>query len=295
MSDEATKNAAVAPEVKPENTQGADDANGVPVEQDDFNNPLLDDDQEEGDGKQAAEEGKGEPEKEKPKLPIGVEKSFARLTKQRTEAREALALALQENAKLRAQLQQPLKAREEYASEQEYIADAVERAVAQRELPKIEQQAQQAHAAYQDSLNSEWSAVESEAKSALPDYDTVVTGSKAPISEPVRLSLLESPVGPYVAYHLGKNPEELRYLNSATQREVDRYMSRLEYQIETNLAKAPKAQAAPVQQQEIPKAPAATPKAAHQAAAPAKRLEDLDGDAYLKAFRERQRAKRNRS
>lgn len=262
--------------------EAANEENQEPVERDEFNDPLIDDGQEAVETDKPTDDGKGE----KPVLPKGVEKSFARMTRQKAELRGALTQSLRENEMLRAMLAKPLPERE--AGEEAWIDAKVERAAVQRELPRVEQQAAATHAAYQEALAADWAAGETEAKAVYSDYDQVVTASKAPIAAHVRESLLESPVGPQIAYHLGKDLDALAYLNASSPREVDRYMARLEAQLQYGAMKPHVTQPKPTAPKPapIPEAPAGTPKIASRAAvAPAKRLDDLDGDAYLAAYR----------
>jgi len=233
------------------------------------------------------EPAKPEPKSEDKRIPVGIEKSFARLTRQRTETQEKLNLALQENQRLREALEKPLKPREAYATEAEYLEATVDRTLAQRELPKVEQAAQAAHAAYSETVATEWGEKEAQAKATYSDYDAVVNSVKDPVQPHVRAALLESPAGADIVYHIGRNPEVLRYLNAVSPKDVERWILRAELSLETSRPAA--AVQPPPAPAPVPAAPPATPKVSSRSAPVVQNLEQLEGDAYLRAYREIQK------
>jgi hypothetical protein len=70
-----------------------------------------------------------------------------------------------------------------------------------------------------------------QAKAELPDFEATVN-KPIPISPELRHSILESDIGPHIAYHLGKHPEEAERLSqlagSAALREIGKLEARLE-------------------------------------------------------------------
>lgn len=68
-----------------------------------------------------------------------------------------------------------------------------------------------------------------EAKEVIADWDTVIGSAKGlSIHEDVMGLIIESDKSPLLAYHLAKNPDKLRELNSLSGRELAREIGRLE-------------------------------------------------------------------
>lgn len=78
-----------------------------------------------------------------------------------------------------------------------------------------------------------------QASDALPDYDAVVGASEVPAATHVLESILDSDVGPQLAYHLAKNPDVLERLNGMTPIQAAREIGRLETQVTANAAPPP--------------------------------------------------------
>ncbi|HOK55405.1 MAG TPA: hypothetical protein PKV43_13140, partial [Armatimonadota bacterium] len=70
-----------------------------------------------------------------------------------------------------------------------------------------EQQAAQAQAA------ARWAEAVEQARKRYEDFDEVVSVN-VPIPQAAFTAILDSPVGPDIAYYLGKNPDVVRKLNS---------------------------------------------------------------------------------
>lgn len=66
---------------------------------------------------------------------------------------------------------------------------------------------------------------------ALPDYEDVVGGSDVPTAGHVLDSIVESDMGPQIAYHLAKHPEAVQRMNEMTPLQVAREIGRLEAQL----------------------------------------------------------------
>lgn len=84
---------------------------------------------------------------------------------------------------------------------------------------------------------SEWQKRQSEARTAIPDYEQVIAASDATLAKHVAESIMDSDKGPALAYHLAKNPALLERLNAMPVRQADREIGRLE----AALAVAPQA------------------------------------------------------
>jgi hypothetical protein len=92
----------------------------------------------------------------------------------------------------------------------------------QQQRQQLTQQAEQARA-------EAWTERQTAARTALPDYDTVMAAAaNVHVSAAVQDALLDSDRGPELAYHLAKNPAEAQRLNGLSPRQVDREIGRLE-------------------------------------------------------------------
>lgn len=68
-------------------------------------------------------------------------------------------------------------------------------------------------------------------KAELPDYHDVMATSEVPVTDVVKDLLLDSELGPRIAYHLTKNPDAAEKLNAMTEREAAREIGRLEIRL----------------------------------------------------------------
>jgi hypothetical protein len=115
-----------------------------------------------------------------------------------------------------------------------------------------------------------------QARTTMPDYDEVVGGSDTPIANHVGESILESDLGPQLAYHFAKNPDALMRLNSMSPTAAAREIGRLE----ATLSSKPAAPAAPTKKVSNTPAPAGTLGTQGRATTPA--LQNLSMEEYTK-------------
>jgi hypothetical protein len=115
-----------------------------------------------------------------------------------------------------------------------------------------------------------------QARTAMPDYDEVVGGSDTPIANHVGEAILESDLGPQLAYHFAKNPDVLMRLNSMSPTAAAREIGRLE----ATLPSKPATPAAPTKKVSNTPAPAGTLGTQGRATTPA--LQNLGMDEYMK-------------
>lgn len=73
-----------------------------------------------------------------------------------------------------------------------------------------------------------WEARQAQTRASLPDYDEVVGLSDLQIAPHVAETLLDSDVGPAVAYHLAKNPDLAERINAMSPLAAAREIGRLE-------------------------------------------------------------------
>lgn len=95
-----------------------------------------------------------------------------------------------------------------------------------------------------DKRTSTWLERSTAAAAAIPDLDKVLSNSDVPVAEHVTTALLDSELGPQIAYHLATHPEIAEKLNGMTERQVDREIGRLEATLGT-VAADPKPDDAP--------------------------------------------------
>lgn len=98
----------------------------------------------------------------------------------------------------------------------------------------------------QQAVAQQFALLEGEARSKWTDYDQVTRNPSIPITQEMAALIAESDVGPEVAYHLGKNPQEAARLAQMTDKQLAKEVGRLEARL--TLPKAPPKQPpAPVQ------------------------------------------------
>ncbi|MEO7938049.1 MAG: hypothetical protein ABIR55_05465 [Burkholderiaceae bacterium] len=90
------------------------------------------------------------------------------------------------------------------------------------------ERAQEADARQQDSRFDLYRERVQQSADAMPDYETVVGESEVPAAPHVLDSILDSDVGPQLAYHLAKNPDVAERLNAMTPMQAAREIGRLE-------------------------------------------------------------------
>lgn len=117
---------------------------------------------------------------------------------------------------------------------------------------------------------------QTQARTVMPDYDEVVGGSDTPIANHVGEVILESDLGPQLAYHFAKNPDVLLRLNGMSPTAAAREIGRLE----ATLSAKPAAPAAPTKKVSNTPAPAGTLGTQGRATTPA--LQNLSMEEYMK-------------
>jgi len=158
-------------------------------------------------------------------LPKGYVKTIERLTRQKAEERaqrQALEMRLQElESRLTQPQNQPRQAqpaqaqeprREDFEDYEAYLearADHRAQRSAQEFLAKqqAEFQAQRASAA-QSELAQRWDQAQEKVRGEIEDYDAVVASSRLPLPTAMKQAIIESDVGPRIAYHLATHPDE---------------------------------------------------------------------------------------
>jgi hypothetical protein len=100
---------------------------------------------------------------------------------------------------------------------------------ADRKLEERQQEAQQARAAaVQEQLIDDWQRRLDLAKADLADFDEVVGKSEIDMPNHLYFAIVESDVGPQLAYYFAKNPDEARLLKGMSPTAALRTLGKLE-------------------------------------------------------------------
>lgn len=131
--------------------------------------------------------------------------------------------------------------REQFESYEEFIearaAYRAEKAVETKLRAIEEQRAQQAAQAKQVEAQRQWQTRMAEAAEKIPDFVDVLGQSTAPSTPTMMQAIIESDVGPQVAYYLAQNPAEAARIASLSPASQAREIGKLEDRV-TKPAKA---------------------------------------------------------
>lgn len=192
----------------------------------------------------------------------------------RGEAEEAAAKAARleaELADLRARMEanqalpapkdpDPKPQRSQFVSDEDYQEALTDWKVDQKLAEQQREQQQARTEAFQQQLADNWSARLELAKAELTDFDEVVGKSDIDMPNHLYVAIVESDMGPQLAYYLAQNPSEARLLKGMSQTSALRMLGKLEEQL-ANVSEKPKEQPAtgaekkPEKQVEKSKAP----------------------------------------
>lgn len=170
----------------------------------------------------------------KPERKPGVQSRIDELTRARHQAEREATFWREQAAKSQTTstdaTTRPSKA--EFTDDDAYfeaLADwKAEQKVQQFSRQTQAERAQEADARQQDSKFELYQERVQQAADALPDYSAVVGESEVPAAPHVLESILDSDVGPQLAYHLAKNPDVAERLNAMTPVQAAREIGRLE-------------------------------------------------------------------
>jgi hypothetical protein len=152
-----------------------------------------------------------------------------------TEAQQAKREAAELRARLEAMSAQAAPVKEEprpdrskFASDEEYI-EAVAEWKADQRLAKREQEQAEARAkAERDQLVKGWQDAQQRARAEIEDYDDVIKGSDVQLPGHLHQAILESDVGPHLAYYFAKHPDEAKRYAGMSPTKSLRELGRLE-------------------------------------------------------------------
>lgn len=211
--------------------------------------------------------GDGDKGEKRAKKPIS--ERMSELVSQRKAAETEAQQAKREAAELRARLEamsaqaapvkeEPRPDRSKFASDEEYI-EAVAEWKADQRLAKREQEQAEARAkAEREQLVKGWQAALQRARTEIEDYDDVIKGSDVQLPGHLHQAILESDVGPHLAYYFAKHPDEAKRYNAMSPTKALRELGRLEDRLEEDANDEPAAKPSPKTEIETSKAPPPT-------------------------------------
>lgn len=173
---------------------------------------------------------------EKPVKKPGIQSRIDELTRARHQAEREAAFWREQAAKSQpssADAPKPTKA--DFQDDEAYF-EALADYKAEQKVQQFSQQtqaerAQEAEAKQTATRFDLYRERVTQSAEAMPDYQEVVGQSDVPAAPHVLESILDSDVGPQLAYHLAKNPDVAERLNDMTPVQAARELGRLEAQL----------------------------------------------------------------
>lgn len=181
-------------------------------------------------------------------IPKGVQKRIDRAVRQKYEA-EARAKMLEERvAAMEARQFAPQQQRQQddgeptidkfdnfdqyVAAKAEYIAS---KKINETLTAREKQQAEQREAAERTKTADSWSKrlAQATADETMPDFEDALASSDVPMTAPMQQAIMESDIGPRLAYYLAKNPDEAEKIAGMTPIGAIRALGRLEERLES--------------------------------------------------------------
>ncbi|WP_232071716.1 hypothetical protein [Paraburkholderia pallida] len=213
-------------------------------------------------GKKGAETTaqEGQQPKKKPLI-----EELVRTRHERNEARTEIEVLRAELAEAREQMQaaqampapkdpDPKPQRAQFVSDDDYQEALTDWKVDQK-LAERQRDEQQARInAAQQQLSDNWNRRLEVAKTELTDFDDVVGKSEVDLPNHIYVAVVESDIGPQIAYYLAQNPDEARLLKGMSPTAALRMLGKLE----DRLAAEKEAPAAAKKEEPKPAAKAAT-------------------------------------
>jgi hypothetical protein len=118
----------------------------------------------------------------------------------------------------------------------EYTNALVDWKVKQKLNEREQQQQQQREADERNARIQTWNERQEAAKAEIDDYEDVVGAADVPIRPYLQEAIVESEIGPRLAYHFAKNPAELERLNKLSPDSALRELGKLETKFEKSSA-----------------------------------------------------------
>ncbi len=184
-----------------------------------------------------------------------------------TQRREAESKAERERDEMRARLEamsaqaapvkeEPRPDRAKFESDEEYIEAVAEWKADQRLAKREREQAEARAAAEREQVAKNWQKAQQRARAEIDDYDDVVKASDVQLPGHLHEAILESDVGPHLAYYFAKHPDEAKRFAAMSPTTAIRQLGKLEDKLADDDGEAaPPAKAAPSPAVEKSKAP----------------------------------------
>src|SRR5512133_1364989 len=188
-------------------------------------------------------------EKVEPPIPKGVQKRIDRAVRQKYEA-EARAKMLEERVAAMEARQAPQAQKDDseptldkfdnfdqyVAAKAAYIAKKqIEQTMTEREKRQELERAQTERTKTVES----WNRRIEKATAEMPDFDEVVSSSQVPMTEPMQQAIMESDVGPQLAYYLATHPDEALEIAGKSPIGAIRTLGRIEERLSKPAEKKP--------------------------------------------------------
>ena len=164
------------------------------------------------------------------KLPKGLERRLSKLTRQKYEQQSRIDEL--EKKLLEQTNRQPERARDEFSDDEwvEHVAHKKAQELFEKHQEKQQKEIERTQRA-QHAANAWQSKIDS-FKDEMPDFQQVVSGADIDLPVDVIQQIAESDIGPKIAYHLASNIDDAEKLLDMTERQRDRYLTRLEIKLE---------------------------------------------------------------
>jgi small-conductance mechanosensitive channel len=209
-----------------------------------------------------ADGDKGEKRAKKP-----ISERMSELANKRREAETRAQQAEREAAELRAKLdamsaraepvkEEPRPDRTKFANDEEYIEAVAEWKADQRLAKRERDQAEAQAKAEREQLVNRWKAAQERAKAEIEDYETVIKASDVQLPGHLHQAILESDIGPHLAYYFAKHPDEAKRFAGMSATTALRQLGKLEDRLAEDADDEPPRKAASSPAVETSKAPA---------------------------------------
>lgn len=185
-------------------------------------------------GETHADGEKGEKRAKKP-----ISERMSELVSQRKAAETEAQQAKREAAELRSRLEamsaqaapvkeEPRPDRSKFANDEEYIEAVAEWKADQRLAKREQEQAEARSKAEREQLVKGWQDAQQRARAEIEDYDDVIKGSDVQLPGHLHQAILESDVGPHLAYYFAKHTDEAKRYAAMSPTKALRELGRLE-------------------------------------------------------------------
>lgn len=181
-----------------------------------------------------AQEGKEGETKPKNSPKERIREAIERRNKAEQEANEAKREARELRARLEALAAQApaLEAekpdRTKFANDEEYIEALADWKAKQAIIQREREQAEARTKAETEEIVRTWNKRQEQAMKDIPDYEDVVSAADIQIAPHVHQAIVESELGPHLAYYLALNQDEVKRLNAMKPIAALRHLMKLE-------------------------------------------------------------------